>query len=210
MKPSKENNTLEIGVDEAGYGPLIGPVYAAAVIWPRELEIPDHIRIEDSKKLKPHHLKASFEFIINNAVAYGVGSSTVDEINTIGIKPANIQAMHRAIDQCELTPDLIIVDGINFDIYFDQHGNAVDYITIEKGDATYYSITAASILAKWSRDQYMLEFCKLHPELDQRYKISQNKGYGTKDHKDGLAKYGYCQFHRKYKFINGLELNPVK
>lgn len=197
MKAFANKYTLEVGVDEAGRGPLLGRVYAGAVFWPPELELPT-VRIDDSKKLRPRALEEAYHYVKENAIAYGVAYCTEEEIKSHNILHAAMTAMHRAIDQCQLEPDLILVDGNYFDMYLNSEGEPVDHLTVKGGDATYLSIAAASILAKWERDQYIYELCKKHPELDERYSISSNKGYGSQAHRDGIKKYGITQFHRNF------------
>lgn len=204
----KDEGLLEVGVDEAGRGPLMGRVYAAAVMWQPGFK--PTVLIDDSKKLKPHQLKTAYGYIKENAIAYGISYATEEEIESLNILHATMTAMHRAIEQCSLVPDQILVDGNYFDIYFDVEGNPVDYSTIEQGDAKFLSIAAASILAKWERDQYVLSLCDEYPELEERYSIRSNKGYGSSAHIVGIKKYGISQFHRKtFKSSKNAALNPV-
>jgi len=205
----KDEDMLEVGIDEAGRGPLMGRVYAAAVMWPPDLK--PTVLIDDSKKLKPAQLKTAYDYIKKHALAYGIAYATEDEIESLNILHATMHAMHKAINQCVLIPDQILVDGNYFDMYFDDEGNPVEYSTVEQGDGKYISIAAASILAKWERDQYVLDLCDQYPELDERYSIKSNKGYGSKAHTDGIAKYGISQFHRKtFKSSKNAKLNIVK
>lgn len=207
MKPFHEPHKLEIGVDEAGRGPFLGPVFAAAVIWDPNLTEPE-MPVCDSKKLKTEaKLERSYNYIIDNALAYGIAQVSETEIDQINILQATFKAMKSAIDQCELAPDTLLIDGDKFDVYFDRQGNPVECYTIPKGDDTYFSIAAASILAKWSRDKYILDLCKQYPELDERYQISRNKGYGAPAHREGIRKYGITQFHRQsFKCCSGFQL----
>ena len=194
MLTSSLDGKLEIGIDEAGRGPLFGRVYAGAVIWPPNLTSP---LIKDSKKLSEKQLKLAYDFVINNAIAYSVAFSTEEEIDDINILQATMNAMHSAINKCLLVPDKILVDGNYFNDYYSKDGTLVDHQTITKGDDTYYSIAAASILAKKERDDYIYQVCEQNPELDERYNLRKNKGYGAKAHRDGITEHGISQFHRK-------------
>ena len=189
-----EKDKLEIGVDEAGRGPLFGRVYAGAVIWPPGLTTP---LVKDSKKLSERALTEAYYFIINNAVAYGIAYANEDEIDELNILNATINTMHRAIRQCKLIPDSILVDGNQFHIYSDKDDKPINYATVTKGDDNYYSIAAASILAKYTRDQYIYKLCDQYPELEERYNLRRNKGYGAKAHMEGIKKHGITMFHRK-------------
>ena len=166
--------TTLCGVDEAGAGPLAGPVYAAAVILPREIDLPG---LNDSKKLTPKKRDALFDAITAAAVAYSVASVTAEEIDELDILNARMLAMQRAIDGLSITPDLCLIDG-NRD-----HGSAVaitaPHITLVGGDGKSASIAAASILAKVSRDRFLTDV--LDKEYPQ-YRFAKHKGYGTKLH----------------------------
>lgn len=177
------------GVDEAGAGPLAGPVYAAAVILPREVEIPG---LNDSKKLTEKKREALYDLITAQAVAYSVARVEAAEIDEMDILNARMLAMNRAIEGLSQTPDLALIDG-NRD-----HGSSVaitmPHICIVGGDGKSASIAAASILAKVSRDRYV------STELDQaypQYQFAKHKGYGTKLHYAMLDQYGPCPAHRK-------------
>lgn len=183
-KLAYENGFTSVcGVDEAGRGPLAGPVCAAAVILP-EGKIIDGVN--DSKKLSEKKREALFDVIKEEAVAYGVGWASVEEIEEINILNAAMLAMKRAVEELKLKPDFIYVDG-NKTPDFDIPCKAVI-----KGDANSMSIAAASILAKVSRDRLMLEYAKEYPE----YMFEKHKGYGTKLHKEAILKYGPCPIHR--------------
>ena len=188
-------NTLEAGVDEAGRGPAFGRIYAAAVIWPKDL---DSNLVRDSKEIKKEaDMKVSFDFVCNNAIDYGIGYASVEEIDRLGVGQANMVAMHRALDTLKLRPEQILVDGNYFQIYTDKKGNAINYGTVVGGDHKFYSIAAASILAKYSRDQYIKELCEEYPDLVARYDILRNKGYiSAPKHKQGIEEFGITQFHR--------------
>ncbi len=184
------------GVDEAGRGPLCGPVVAAACILPDGLDIP---ALNDSKKLTPKKRDRLFDIICASAVAYGIAEGTVEEINELNILEADLLAMRRAIDRLH-TPDgrpyradVALIDG-NINRDFQLPAKA-----IVKGDSLSMSIAAASILAKVTRDRMCEEMDRLYPE----YGIAKHKGYGTKAHMDALRQYGPSPIHRT-KFIRFL------
>ncbi len=172
------------GVDEAGRGPLAGPVYAAAVILPLGCEIDG---LDDSKKLTPKKRDRLFDEICKTALSYSVASASVEEIDSINILHAAMLAMTRAIEGLNLTPDLALIDGNR------SPGCAVETLPIVKGDARSASIAAASILAKVSRDRVMDEMAKEYPE----YAFEKHKGYPTKLHYEMIEKYGVLPIHRK-------------
>lgn len=177
------------GVDEAGAGPLAGPVYAAAVILPRELEIPG---LNDSKKLTEKKREALFAVITDQASAYSVARVEAAEIDELDILNARMLAMQRAIDGLSLQPDLALIDG-NRD-HGSRCGIETPHVTIVGGDGKSASIAAASILAKVSRDRYVSG--ELDAEYPQ-YQFARHKGYGTKLHYEMLDAYGPCHQHRK-------------
>lgn len=176
------------GVDEAGAGPLAGPVYAAAVILPREVEIPG---LNDSKKLTEKKREALYGLITAQAVAYSVARVEAEEIDEMDILNARMLAMNRAIAGLNVTPELCLIDG-NRD-----HGSSVSIAAphrcIVGGDGKSASIAAASILAKVSRDRYMEEMAQAYPQ----YAFDKHKGYPTKLHYDLLREYGPCPIHRR-------------
>ena len=178
-----EGYTLLCGVDEAGRGPLAGPVCAAAVILPRGMNIEG---LNDSKKLTEKKREALFDPIREQVVAYGIAFATVDEIEERNILNATFLAMNRAIEQLSPAPELALIDGNrNTGIHFPSR-------CIVKGDAKCADIAAASVLAKVTRDRYMLEMAEKYPE----YGFEQHKGYGTKLHYDALLRYGPSPIHR--------------
>lgn len=181
------NNGYEIvcGVDEAGRGPLAGDVYAAAVILPK-----GHIieGVNDSKKLSEKKRDMLFEKIINECVSYSIGTASAKEIDEINILQATFLAMKRAVEGLEIIPQLALVDGNRVPVFDD-----TDVETIVKGDAKSASIAAASIIAKVSRDRYMVEMAEKYPQ----YQFEKHKGYGTKLHYEMIEKYGICEIHRK-------------
>lgn len=179
------------GVDEAGRGPLCGPVVAAACILPDGLVIDG---LNDSKKLTPKKRELLYDFICQNAIAYCIAEATVEEIDALNILEADLLAMRRAIDGLGVKADFALIDG-NIARDFQIPARAVI-----KGDATCPSIAAASILAKVTRDRACLELDKQYPQ----YGIAKHKGYGTKMHMDALRQYGPTPIHRK-QFIRFLE-----
>lgn len=172
------------GVDEAGRGPLAGPVFAAAAILTDGCEIEG---INDSKKLSEKKRDALFDIIRENAVAYCVASATEAEIDEINILQATFLAMKRAVEGLNIQPDIVLVDGNQTPPI------SLPVRTIIQGDGVSASIAAASILAKVSRDRFMAEIDKRYPQ----YLFSKHKGYGTKLHYEMLAKYGASPVHRK-------------
>lgn len=172
------------GVDEAGRGPLAGPVCAAAVIFPEGVTVEG---VNDSKKLSPKKRDELFDKIKENALAYHIAFASVDEIEKINILNAAMLAMKRAVEGLSVKADFILVDG-NKTPYF----NNIPCAAIVKGDARSHSIAAASILAKVTRDRLMEDFAKKYPE----YGFEQHKGYGTKLHREKLLQYGMCEIHR--------------
>ncbi len=171
------------GVDEAGRGPLAGPVCAAAVILPRNLEIAG---LNDSKKLTPKRRDALYDIIVSRAVAYGAAFATVAEIETLNILQATYLAMNRAIEKLSVMPALALIDG-NCNA-----GIGISSRCVIGGDGKCASIAAASIIAKVTRDRYMLEMAEKYPE----YGFDRHKGYGTAEHYLVLRKIGPSEIHR--------------
>lgn len=184
------NNGLQTvcGVDEAGAGPLAGPVYAAAVVLPRELEVPG---LDDSKKLTEKKREALFDIIVEQAEAYAIARVEAAEIDEMDILNARMLAMQRAIDALQVKPDLALIDG-NRD-HGSIHAVTTPHITIIKGDGKSASIAAASILAKVARDRFVSG--ELHAQYPE-YQFAKHKGYGTKLHYEMLDTYGPCPAHR--------------
>lgn len=178
-----EGFELICGVDEAGRGPLAGPVCAAAVILPRDIEIPG---LNDSKKLADKKREALFDVITENALTYGIAFATVEEIESVNILNAAMLAMNRAIAKLEPQPQLALIDGNR------NSAIAVPSRCVIKGDSKCADIAAASILAKVTRDRYMLEMAQKYPE----YHFERHKGYGTKLHYEALREYGPSEIHR--------------
>lgn len=175
---------LIAGVDEAGRGPLAGPVCAAAVILPAELDIPG---LNDSKKLSDKQRRELFPIIKEKAIAYGTAFATESEIDEINILQATFLAMERAVSLLEKQPELLLIDGNR------KRDFGIQAETVIHGDSLSASIAAASVLAKVTRDDYMLGQAKLYPQ----YGFDVHKGYGTKAHYAALETYGACQLHRQ-------------
>ena len=186
---------VEAGCDEAGRGCLAGSVYAAAVILPDGYQ---NELLNDSKQLTEKRRYQLREIIERDAVAWAVGIVTPEEIDKINILNASILAMHRALDQLEVRPEAIIVDGNRFKKYSPPlfgggRGEALPHTTIVKGDGKYLAIAAASILAKTYRDDYMNRLAEEYPQYDWL----SNKGYPTKKHREAIRQYGITPYHRK-------------
>lgn len=171
------------GVDEAGRGPLAGPVCAAAVVLPVDLEIPG---LNDSKKLTDKKRRELFDIITDQAISYGIAFADHTEIDQINILQATYCAMQRAVQQLSVSPDLILVDGNRAPDF------GIPAKTVVKGDSLSASIAAASILAKVTRDRLMEELDAIYPQ----YGFAVHKGYGTKRHYEALRTYGACDIHR--------------
>lgn len=194
---NKYNNDYEIGIDEAGRGPLIGRVYAGAVIWGPNTTNCD--LITDSKKLSAKKRAKALEWIKSNVLTWGVGFAEPAEIDSINILNATKLAMDRAIDnlkqsiKSDLSLNNLIIDGCGWEKKFTDY----NVKSIIKGDAKYLSIAAASIIAKEYHDEHIKQLCQNNPELNEKYDLENNMGYGTKKHLEGLAVHGNSPYHRK-------------
>ncbi|HCC04186.1 MAG TPA: ribonuclease HII [Clostridiales bacterium] len=173
------------GIDEAGRGPLAGPVVVASVILPQDSMIEG---INDSKKVSEAKREKLYDLIINEAISYGIGIIYQDEIDEINILQATKKGLTEAIKQMEIKPNIIMVDALSG---IDTLG--IPYKSIIKGDAKCYSIAAASILAKVTRDRIMREWDKIYPE----YGFGSHKGYGTAKHITAIKEFGPCPIHRR-------------
>lgn len=182
-----ENSNINYicGIDEAGRGPLAGPVVVAAAIMPKNSMIEG---VNDSKKVSEKKREKLYEEITTNAIAWGVGIVDQNEIDSINILNATKKGLTNSIKELEVKPDLILVDALT---KIDTLG--IPYESIIKGDAKSYSISAASIIAKVTRDRIMRQWDELYPE----YGFEKHKGYGTKIHIEAIKKYGICPLHRK-------------
>lgn len=203
LLPYYLKNTIEAGTDEAGRGPLAGPVVAAAVVLPLEDNpLLTHPHLTDSKKLTEKQREELRPLIMEHALAYGIAIVEAEEIDKINILNASILAMHKAIAEVEekmkklnkkFLLQHIISDGNKFHPYTSKiQKKTIPHHTIVKGDATYISIAAASILAKTERDHIMDSLSEIYPQ----YGWKKNKAYPTKDHRDAIAKYGPTPYHR--------------
>ncbi len=185
IEAQQKGYKLVCGVDEAGRGPLAGPVCAAAVILPQDCVIEG---LNDSKKLSEKKREVLFDLITQKALAYSIAYGTLEEIEEYNILEATYIAMNRAINGLEIKPDFALIDGNRV-----PKGINLPCETVVKGDAASCSIAAASILAKVTRDRLMLEYDKKYPQ----YFFAQHKGYGTKAHYEAIAKHGICEIHRR-------------
>ena len=179
-----EGYDIVCGVDEAGRGPLAGPVCAAAVILPRDLQIEG---LNDSKKLTDKRRRVLFDVITAQAVSYGIAFASEQEIDEINILQATFLAMRRALDQLSVRPAIALIDG-NRETDF-----GLPVRTIVKGDSLSANIAAASVLAKVTRDDFMLEQAQRYPQ----YGFDVHKGYGTRAHYEALRQHGPCPIHRR-------------
>ncbi len=185
LQSSFQAKLKEAGCDEAGRGCYAGPVFAAAVILPKDFH---HPILNDSKQLKEKQRDQLRPIIEKEAISWAVTFVSCEEIDKINILKASWKAMHLAIEQLKVKPELLLIDGNRFTPFQD-----IPHECIVKGDGLYASIAAASILAKTYRDEYMM---KLHHQYPQ-YGWSKNKGYGTAEHRNAIEQYGLCEHHRK-------------
>jgi ribonuclease HII len=208
-----KHNKLDIGIDEAGRGPFCGPVYAGAVIWNNTIE-PINL-INDSKKLSKKKRKIALEWINDNIILKGTGSCSETEIDKIGIFNATKLAMERAVNSMIVKNSEffnsnkenifnVTIDGIGWDKMDFNFSNQMKskIIPIVKGDAAFCNIAAASILAKEHHDDAIEDYCKINPIIAEKYDLLNNKGYGTKKHREGIIKHGLSDYHRKSYKIN--------
>jgi ribonuclease HII len=196
-QPKYEGLTLEIeetiwthgynaiaGIDEAGCGPLAGPVVASGVVFPKHFY---HQGIIDSKKLTPSRRDKLFDLIVANALDYGVGIVSQQEVDRINIRQATFLAMKKALGKMKIIPDYLLIDG------YEIPGAVIQQEAIVNGDEHCFTIAAASIIAKVSRDRIMTEYHNQYPQ----YGFNKHKGYGTLFHREMILKYGPCPLHRK-------------
>lgn len=207
-----DNNIIEIGIDEAGRGPMLGRVYAGVVVLPKDNSF-DHSQMKDSKKFhSKKKIEEVAEYIKENAIAWAVEYEDEQTIDDINILQATQSAMHKGIknvlgqlskmSELDIENLLLLVDGNYFKPYTSINKTktkmeTIKYQMVEGGDNKYTSIAAASILAKVDRDKYIEELCLNNPELVEHYGIDSNKGYGSKKHMDGIKQYGITKWHRK-------------
>jgi ribonuclease HII len=193
----QEGYQLIAGIDEAGRGPLAGPVVAAAVVFP-----PDYVNAEinDSKQLSARKREELYEIIKSDAVAIGMGIVDADVIDRLNILRATLQAMREAVLELSTSPDFLLIDGLNrIPLHTPQR-------PLVKGDSLSISIAAASIIAKVSRDRIMEMYHRQFPQ----YNFRQNKGYGTKEHCSAIKQFGMCKIHRKSFHIKNLNQTTLE
>jgi ribonuclease HII len=207
-----DNTIIEIGIDEAGRGPMLGRVYAGVVVLPKDNSF-DHSQMKDSKKFhSKKKIEEVAEYIKENAIAWAVEYEDEQTIDDINILQATQSAMHKGIknvlgqlskmSELDIEKLLLLVDGNYFKPYTSINKSktkmeTIKYQMVEGGDNKYTSIAAASILAKVERDKYIEDLCLNNPELVEHYGIDSNKGYGSKKHMDGIKQYGITKWHRK-------------
>ena len=184
------------GIDEAGRGPLAGPVVAAAVIFPPDYR---NAEIKDSKKLSARKREKLYEIIRSEAVAIGMGAADADIIDRVNILRATLQAMREAVLELSTPPDFLLIDGLHY------IPMPIPQKPLVQGDNRSVSIAAASIIAKVSRDRIMEMYHRQFPQ----YNFLQNKGYGTKEHCTALKQFGICKIHRKSFHVKNLDLNQT-
>lgn len=197
-----EKYDFEIGIDEAGRGPMFGRLYVAGVVLPKDGSM-DTSEIRDSKKISKKKLPDLYKYIKEKSLAFDIQYIEASEIDEINIREAVIKGMHLCAKNIieTLDPQLnkntfLMIDGNDFPPYY-HNNNRIDYKTFLQGDNTYASIAAASILAKVSRDQYINDLCKEYPILSDIYKMNEHMGYGTKKHLDAIKMNGITPLHRK-------------
>jgi ribonuclease HII len=190
LLPFYHNLFTEAGLDEAGRGCFAGPVFAAAVVLPKEFY---HPLLNDSKQLTKEERELLRPIIEQESIAFAVASVDNEEIDRINILQASYKAMHLALGKLRVSPDILLIDGNRFKPY-----KKIPFYCIVKGDEIYASIAAASVLAKTYRDDYMMQ---LHNEYEV-YGWYNNKGYGTPAHRDAIAAHGLCKYHRRSFNIN--------
>lgn len=203
LKTCFQHEWVEAGCDEAGRGPLAGPVTAAAVILPPDW---NHPLLNDSKKMSEKNRNLLRKIIEQEAVAWAVEMVMPDEIDRINILNASFAAMSRAVEKLSVKPQLLLIDGNRF-----RSNLNIPYQCIVKGDATYTSIAAASVLAKTYRDEYMMCIADEYP----LYNWKQNKGYPTREHREAVLRYGLTPYHRlsfnhSFKQLELFPLDPPK
>lgn len=203
LKTCFQHEWIEAGCDEAGRGPLAGPVTAAAVILPPEW---NHPLLNDSKKMSEKNRNLLRKIIENEAVAWAVEMVMPDEIDRINILNASFAAMSRAVEKLSIKPQLLLIDGNRF-----RSNLNIPYQCIVKGDATFTSIAAASVLAKTYRDEYMMRIADEYPV----YNWKQNKGYPTREHREAVLRHGLSPCHRvsfnhSFKQLELFPLDPPK
>lgn len=221
-----QDTAFEIGIDEAGRGPLFGPVFVAAVVLPKDLSAFHHEWMRDSKQIKNKKtMKELANYIKQNALYWHVDYADAETIDRHNILSSVITSMHNCVTGVvkqmksggkSVADGLLLVDGNYFKPYV-KYDDTIDnfvsimHTTVEKGDGTYSSIAAASILAKEAHDAYIADMCAKYPVLCERYSLDKNVGYGTKAHIEGIRTHGVTQWHRKsFNICRGEKENPVE
>lgn len=203
-----DDETIEIGVDEVGRGPMFGPVYTGAVVIPKDSEDFDYSLLKDSKRFTSRKkLLAAADYIKENAIYWSVTSESEKTIDKINILQATLKSMHSSISNVleKISPAeqknvFLTIDGNQFRPYsvmMEDELYSFPHECFKGGDDLYSSIAAASILAKVERDNYILDLCEKNPKLKEYYSIDSNKGYGAKFHLDGIRQYGITKWHRR-------------
>ena len=198
LKKYRNENVLEVGLDEAGRGCLFGPVCIAAVIL-KDSDDPLVNEIKDSKKLSEKKRNILYDFIKNNSISYSIQFMNHEEIDKDNILQTTLNGMHKCLDEIDekINIENILVDGNHFIPYFSvKQDKFLNHVCIIKGDNEYLNIAAASILAKDSRDNYIKDLCEKN-EIYNKYNLAKNKGYGTKQHLDAIKEFGITDLHRK-------------
>ena len=205
LEKNYNGSIYEIGIDEAGRGPLFGRLYVAGVVLAKDSF--DTSEIRDSKKLSKKKLLQLYKLITEQATAYHITYIEANEIDEINIREAVMKGMHICAEKIieilkekenfDIDDIFLMIDGNDFCPYFYEEKKRVEYKTFLKGDNTYVNIAAASILAKVSRDEYILNLCRKYPILSEKYQMENHKGYGTKKHLEAIKTHGITQFHRK-------------
>jgi len=192
LKQFYEPDKIELGIDEAGRGCLLGPVCVASVVWLDKDPNPDLV-IRDSKKMSEKKRQLLKEYILDNSIAFSVKFIDNETIDRDNILEATMKGMHECIDDIssKINIDTLLIDGPHFNMY-----DGLSHVCVVNGDNTYKSIAAASILAKTFRDEYINRLVDENPELE-RYDIRNNKGYGTRKHLEAIREYGITEWHRK-------------
>lgn len=199
LKHCQNEGVLEIGIDEAGRGCLVGPVFIAGVILPNniyELCEEEDIVLKDSKKMSSKNREIARDFIERVAIDYSVIQKDNKVIDEKNILQATLSGMHEVVDKIQIKPEKILVDGNQFHIYRDSKGDIVPHECVIEGDNTYISIASASILAKTYKDEYIKKLVEDNPDLN-KYDLLNNSGYGTANHIEAIKIYGITEYHRR-------------
>lgn len=195
LKMHHMSNKIEVGIDEAGRGPLLGRVYVGAVILPPDDSYFDHSLMRDSKKLSVRKRLMAYDYIRENAIEWTFAYADEKQIDHENILQATFTTMHKALDQLQVRPEHLLVDGDKFRIYT-RDNKIIPHLTVEDGDNTYSAIAAASIVAKVEHDKYIDKLCDENPHLEV-YGLRTNRGYGTAEHMRAIKEHGITEWHRR-------------